>query len=286
MDNILDTILAININDYLKMIGAKIDVKKSKAHITWYYSPVRTETKSSFKVDNSKNTFYDFGEGKGGNIINLVSYIHNISNKEAFKLLKDGFVPNFGNSYDVAKEEEQKEGIKIHSLKAIESPEIIHYVTNVRKIELKYVEPYLKEAIISFPNSRYPEKKHLVTAFKNDKGGYDFRNEYIKLSNSPKWIRTVKGVSDEKINLFEGHNDFLAALDYFKISIPYFDTIILNSLSLARTAIDLNKTYILFLDNDDAVQRLLNDIDLKYIDKRKIFNGHKDFNEFLINKKL
>ena len=37
----------------------------------WYKSPFRTEKEASFKVDLHKEVWYDFGLGKGGDIITL-----------------------------------------------------------------------------------------------------------------------------------------------------------------------------------------------------------------------
>jgi hypothetical protein len=39
----------------------------------WYLSPFRNEATPSFKVNQSANLWYDFGEGKGGTVIVLNS---------------------------------------------------------------------------------------------------------------------------------------------------------------------------------------------------------------------
>ena len=53
-----------------------------KQNTYWYLSPLRNEKTASFKVDNSTNRFYDFGEGFGGTLIDLISKLENISIKE------------------------------------------------------------------------------------------------------------------------------------------------------------------------------------------------------------
>jgi DNA primase len=45
-------------------------------------SPYREETTASFKVNRSMNRWYDFGDGKGGNIIDFGILYHNCSVKE------------------------------------------------------------------------------------------------------------------------------------------------------------------------------------------------------------
>lgn len=42
----------------------------------WYKSPFRTEKEASFKVDLHKELWYDFGLGKGGDIITLAKEIY------------------------------------------------------------------------------------------------------------------------------------------------------------------------------------------------------------------
>ena len=43
----------------------------------WYLSPLRSETQASFKVNLKLNRWYDFGLGKGGNLIDLlIIYLH------------------------------------------------------------------------------------------------------------------------------------------------------------------------------------------------------------------
>jgi DNA primase len=37
----------------------------------WYCSPLREERTASFKVNRTRNIWYDFGEGKGGDIIDF-----------------------------------------------------------------------------------------------------------------------------------------------------------------------------------------------------------------------
>lgn len=42
----------------------------------WYKSPLRQEHTPSFKVETTLNCWYDFGIGKGGNIIDLASELY------------------------------------------------------------------------------------------------------------------------------------------------------------------------------------------------------------------
>lgn len=64
----------IKLTDYLHSLGYA-PVKQQGANL-WYKSPFREENEASFKVNTEINKWYDFGLGKGGNIIALASELY------------------------------------------------------------------------------------------------------------------------------------------------------------------------------------------------------------------
>ena len=54
------------IEDFLARLGHH--PVQRRANAVWYRSPYRKEHTPSFKVNPEKNLWFDFGEGKGGNI--------------------------------------------------------------------------------------------------------------------------------------------------------------------------------------------------------------------------
>ncbi len=64
----------IRLTDYLHSLGYA-PVKQQGANL-WYKSPFREENEASFKVNAEINKWYDFGLGKGGNIIALASELY------------------------------------------------------------------------------------------------------------------------------------------------------------------------------------------------------------------
>jgi DNA primase (bacterial type) len=58
------------ITDFLQEYGCQ--PTSIRGNNWWYLSPLRDEHTASFKVDVSKNVWYDFGLGKGGNLRTLV----------------------------------------------------------------------------------------------------------------------------------------------------------------------------------------------------------------------
>ena len=78
----------IELADYLQSIG--IIPCKKQGNSLWYYSPFRSETEPSFKINLALNQWYDFGLGKGGNIINFILEQHQTNDvSQALQILSD-----------------------------------------------------------------------------------------------------------------------------------------------------------------------------------------------------
>ena len=68
----------IKLADYLQSLGYTPVKQQGKS--LWYKSPLRNETDASFKVNTELNQWYDFGIGKGGNIIALAAELYHSEN--------------------------------------------------------------------------------------------------------------------------------------------------------------------------------------------------------------
>ena len=64
----------IRIADYLHCLGYS-PVKQQGVNL-WYKSPFREENEPSFKVNTEREQWFDFGLGKGGNIIALAAHLY------------------------------------------------------------------------------------------------------------------------------------------------------------------------------------------------------------------
>lgn len=64
----------IRIEDYLHSLG-HTPVRRQGVNL-WYRSPLRQEKEASFKVNTGINCWYDFGLGKGGNLLALAAELH------------------------------------------------------------------------------------------------------------------------------------------------------------------------------------------------------------------
>ena len=71
--------------EYLERKGIK-PVRKTPTY-AMYRSPLREETHPSFKVDTEKNLWIDYGEGRGGSIIDLCMRMEGCTLSEAIRRL-------------------------------------------------------------------------------------------------------------------------------------------------------------------------------------------------------
>lgn len=67
----IEELKSVSLTEYLSRHGYKCARQQGRRY--WYSSPIRHgDATPSFKVNVETNLWYDFGLGKGGNIINLV----------------------------------------------------------------------------------------------------------------------------------------------------------------------------------------------------------------------
>ena len=96
----IEDVKQISIADYLHSLG--YSPVKRQGNSLWYKSPLREEHEASFKVNTDRNLWYDFGAGKGGNIIALAKReckeLHFTNNGRPFFAI--GF-PNMAGGYEV-----------------------------------------------------------------------------------------------------------------------------------------------------------------------------------------
>ncbi len=127
--------------------------------------------------------------------------------------------------------------------------------------------------------------------FKNDRGGFELRNKFLKLSTSPKAITTIHGAA-KALNVFEGFMDYLSALTYYNTSQLEGTSIILNGVGQKKDLMEVIHKYdqvTLYLDNDKAGYDLVNQVHAVHSNVRNmglmLYPTSKDFNEFLVKRK-
>ena len=277
--------------EYLERKGVK-PVRRTAAYAL-YCSPHREETHPSFKVDTEKNLWIDYGEGRGGSIIDLCMRMEGCTLSEAIRLLGQNapvngtysflndFVPN--NSQPVMAVNGARRLIEISDTLPSHFQE---YLTKVRCINLEKAMPFLK--CISY---EVRGRHYQAIGFANLSGGYELRDDKtFKGTIAPKDITPIFTDRAEPVCIFEGFINFLSFLS-MKEEITNH-CLVMNSVSnVARTIRYLNDRHLThiraFLDNDEAGRRAVQyfikagfhveDMNIHYKD-------FKDLNDFHVSR--
>ena len=290
-DEDLSRIKQYPIVEYLERKGVK-PVRRTAAYAL-YYSPLREETHPSFKVDTEKNLWIDYGEGRGGSIIDLCMRMEGCTLSEAIHRLgqnasdngtyssRNGFAPN--NSHPVMAVNGARRLIEISDTLP---PHFQEYLTKVRCINLEKAMPFLKCISYEVRGRRYQ-----AIGFTNLSSGYELRDDKtFKGTIAPKDITPIFTDRAEPVCIFEGFMDFLSFLS-MKEEITNH-CLVMNSVSnVARTIRYLNDRHLThiraFLDNDEAGRRAVQDF-MKagfHVEDMNIhYKDFKDLNDFHVSR--
>ena len=273
----------IRIIDYL----AQKDIYpiNSKQNIFWYLSPFRNEKTASFKIDVSTNRFYDFGEGFGGTLIDLISKLEKLSIKEIIqKFNENSFSFQKQNDFQFEKNQTKNE-YEILELKEISSFPLLQYLEE-RNLPLEIVKRYCKEI-----HYKLNDKKYYAIAFPNNQNGFEIRNKYVKMCLVKKDISLIKN-NQNQLKIFESWSDFISYIFLFPTNEFEYDYLILNSIALLRKNIELINKYESiqsYFDHDDAGKSATNFLETELKTKVKndsnFYKNYKDLNEFIIFEK-
>ena len=270
----------MDIVDYLSALGHKPDRISQQNY--WYLSPFHDEKTASFKVNRKMNRWYDFSEGKGGNLIDFGTSYHKCSVSELLQKLSSPF--SLGQQTPLQKQAtspDDESRIKIIREDAIRSVALIRYL-NKRRTPISMAQKFCRE--ISY---ELYGKNYYAIGFKNDAGGYELHNEYFKGSSSPKDI-TLMDNGAKQMAVFEGFFNFLSYQALHQNSEqPHRDFLILNSASFFEKATPImmeQKGMHLFLDCDTTGQNCTNKIlalGNHFKDESQLYQSHKNINNWM-----
>ncbi len=284
----------IRLADYLQSLGYQ--PVKQQGNSLWYNSPLRAEKEPSFKVNLDRNLWYDFGMGKGGNIIALAQELYQ-SNDIPYLLnrITEQSPSICPVSFSFGQQPLQPSSAPQIEIVSLSSPALFAYLQE-RGINTELAKRECKE-LRSFREG----KPYFAIAFPNASGGYEVRNKYFKGCTAPKDITHVRqqGEPKETCFVFEGFMDYLSFLSIRKQRNPEYpdlnaqDYLILNSTSNLSKALyplgDYERIHC-FLDNDDAgrkaVEVIQSEYGLRVRDSSHLYSGHKDLNDYLCGKRL
>lgn len=241
---------------------------------------------ASFKIDLRKELWYDFGLGKGGDIITLAKEIYQTNDISlVLRCIEDkrAVLKPVTISCPVEEAAPALQELKIRPL----ANRILLAYLKERCIDVETAGKICREA--SFKRNG---KNYFAIAFPNISGGYEVRNRLFKACISPKDITCImNGQETGRCYVFEGFMDYLS----FESAFPLWakgDCLVLNSVSNLPKAFSFLSRYddiYSCLDNDAAGNNTVMAMREKYggrvHDLSQEYAGYKDLNEYLCRKR-
>ena len=275
-------IKSIPLVTFLSQLGHEPTMRKGTK--LWYLSPLRQEHTPSFKVETTLNCWYDFGIGRGGNIIDLAIELYQSTDlRYLMSCIADRCtVPSAQTVASTSFQRHSAPGFKDISVVPLRSRALVAYLQE-RGIPAQIAVANCQQIHYSCRGKRY-----YAVAFENQSNGYEIRNRYFKGCIAPKdiSIRRVRDDPSTECAVFEGFIDYLSALALGIINVA--DAIILNSVSNVNKALPFLKGYAAincYLDNDNAGTMALAELTAIYgstvLDRSTLYSGFNDLNEYL-----
>lgn len=278
----------IKLQDFLASMGCK-PVKQYGVNLM-YLSPLRTEKHASFKVNTEINQWYDFGIGRGGNIIALAELLYNSSDVSyLIHQIERNAPSSVSGSLPTVKPITPQNSFEHLQVLPITHPALIKYLEE-RCIDVETARTVCKELHFDTRGKHY-----FGIGFPNIAGGYEIRNPFFKGCIAPKDISHFYAEEPKKVCfVFEGFMDFLSFMTLRKLKNPQQtglslqDYLVLNSVTnIHKTAKRLSRydSVQCFLDNDEAGRnaylQLSKELGKSITDASTLYNGFKDLNEYL-----
>ena len=281
----LKEIKSIPLAAFLSQLGHEPAARKGTR--LWYKSPLRQEQTPSFKVETTLNCWYDFGLGRGGNIIDLATELYQSTNLRYLMRC-------IANSYPVPSVQTVAPSYpQRHSAPSMERFEVVplEHRALVAYLQERGIPAHIAKANCKEAHHSVNGKPYFAVAFENVSGGCELRNRYFKGCRGRKDISYLPWSRDgpsTECAVFEGFIDYLSALALGIIRGA--DATILNSVVNVNKAVPYLRNYTVincYLDNDNAGQTALAELTAIYgsavIDRSTLYSEFNDLNDFLFN---
>lgn len=314
----IDQAKALHLRDVLSAMGVE-PVKEAKGEY-WYASPLRQETEASFSITVDGKAWFDFGAGKGGNVLDLIMQHQRTDVRGALQFLDSlnlrhataalptspiGSQKELWNASERPSEapidaskaldganypKEQEDVFTVTSVKPLHNRALIQYLQR-RRIDVEVAQPFVQEIYY-----RRNDKPYFALAFANNSGAYEARNPYFKgIIGGSKDITIIEAGKGDKtaMAVFEGFMDFLSAI-MLSGHPPTMPVLVLNSTAMQGKAIETIQQMgvemvHLYLDRDVAGQELTGYFTehlagITVMDKSLLYDGYKDLNDYLVSR--
>lgn len=258
----------------------------------WYRSPwsLQGDKTASLQVSTDGYMFHDWSSGRAGNIIDLVmAFLGTSSVSQAVAYLGEHMKINALLPEEVKRPiHRMTSRVEIVDTCALKSKALIQYVVK-RSIPVTIATRYCREVRYRLISQARIEP-YFAIGFVNDSGGYEIRNQYVKIATTPKDISTIGNSSHERALVFEGFIDYLSAVTLGLYDMNTSFCVVLNSTALVHRAIPILSHVPLvecYLDNDEAgrqaTRTILTNVSSHVIDKSLLYQCHKDLNDYLVS---
>lgn len=291
----------IPFKDLLNKQGYREVYSRNKKGINyhWFLSPFRQEKEASFSVNTLLNTYYDFGSGQHGSLIDYLCNFYHCDVRKAVEILRDFNFSSFSQqkktTTPIAEQKDKTDAYLIERVGEVKHPNLIKYLTR-RKLNPSFWK-YLLE--IHF---KMRDKIYYGIALKNESNGYEVSWEYwnkqtskysrFKICLNAKDIEHINNGS-KNIVVLEAWSDFIALLTLYPKMEKRNDFIILNSVATTNKMISniikmQYETIYSATDNDTAGIKVMDILYNMFPDKVIPLNGFykssKDITEHLLIK--
>ncbi|MCX6315964.1 MAG: toprim domain-containing protein [Bacteroidetes bacterium] len=263
-----------------------------------YLSPYRPEKTPSFFVYAGDNRWYDYGDARGGDVIDLVQcYLESqqvgatvsdalrwLKNMIAYQPITPVSVPD---AYPACAGKDQT--LVFKNAEPLKHTGLIRYGES-RGIPPSILKQYLEQ--VSFLN-RNSGKTLIALGMRNESKGYDVRNPNFKGCIRTKDISFIRGTIPKPpgIHVFEGFMDFLSVITQRNGKPFDDDALILHSLNCMQKGTAYLRHYgyeqcFTWFDNDEPGRKAIavwdefcsNEPGLKHIPQNLHYAPYKDVN--------
>lgn len=255
-----------------------------------YLSMLRdSDTTPSFSVNDKQGTWFDFGDGKGGNIIDFgLQYWKGLPFPEVLEkivLTCGGSVPVIAPPVYKRKPMAEKEpNYEILDIKNLGSNAAILNYLESRGVG-QVAEGRLKEIYYYVEDQDKKRNKFFAAGWQNEQGAWEIRNLNFKGCLGHKAISFIPN-SEKKLAVFEGFFNYLSWLTENPFAAD--SVLVLNSISLLQAGILKAQDFrdiSLFLDNDPSGRQATLDFTsaLPWAkDRAGIYTGYNDYNDLIV----
>jgi DNA primase len=276
-----------SIVDLLSRLGYTHCRKTGSEHI--YLSMLRdSDTTPSFSVNDKKGTWYDHGEGKGGNIIDFgLLYWPGSSFQEVLQKIVDITATILPSNWETKRKREttKEPNYQILDIKDLGANDAITTYLQGRGIWTE-AQSRLKE-IYYYVEDEQKKRKHFFAAgWQNETGSWEIRSiQDYKGCLGHKAISFIPG-HPNRLAVFEGFIDYLSWL----VDNPFVkeSVLVLNSLSLLQQGIGKAQDFervTTYFDHDKTGRKattiFIAAVPLAF-DGSSVYEGYNDYNDKLV----